>query len=76
MYDRIAFTVEHHLALWTCLEWEGLYRRRPIAGVTILITDANGAIERIRIFHLPLDQVVAFAADLHRRLDPVDQGAQ
>jgi hypothetical protein len=74
MYDVIAFTAEHRWDVWTCLEWEGLYRGRPIAGATLLITDANGAIERIRLFHTPLDQVVAFAADLSRRLDPADRG--
>jgi ketosteroid isomerase-like protein len=72
MYDRIEFTAEHRLELWTCLEWMGVYRGRPIAGATILMTDANGAIERIRLFHAPLDQLVEFAADLHRRLDLVD----
>ena len=72
MYDRIEFTAEHRFELRTCLEWEGLYRGRPIAGATILITDANAVIERIRLFHTPVDQLVAFAADLHRRLDPAD----
>ncbi len=76
MYERIAFTAEHRSELWTCLEWEGVHRGRPVAGATILNTDANGAIERIRLFHNPLDQLVAFAADLHRRLHPAEEDAR
>jgi hypothetical protein len=36
--------------------------------MTILSTAASGAIEHVRLFHLPFDQVVAFSSDLRRRL--------
>jgi hypothetical protein len=70
MYDRIAFTREDRSGSRTYLEWEGEYRARRVAGVTILSTTAGGAIERIRLFHLPFDQVVEFSADLRQRLEP------
>ena len=70
MYDRIAFTREDRSDLRTYLEWEGEYRARRVTGVTILTTAASGAIEHIRLFHLPFDQVVAFSSDLCQRLGP------
>lgn len=70
MYDRIAFTSEHRGTSRTWLEWQGEYRGLPVAGATILITATSGAIEAIRIFHMPLDQLITFAADLRQRLAP------
>jgi hypothetical protein len=72
MYDRIAFTREVRAGAQTYLEWEGEYRAHGVAGVTILTAAANGAIERIRLFHLPFDQVVEFSSDLRRRLGNQD----
>ena len=68
MYDRIAFTRETGAHDRSILEWEGSYRGMPIEGVTILERDAAGAIGRIRLFHLPYEQLVAFADDLAARL--------
>lgn len=68
MYERIAFTRESRSGRQIYLEWAGEYRGRPVVGTTILIVDAANAIERIRLFHLPFDQLVAFARDLDRRL--------
>jgi hypothetical protein len=75
MYDRIAFTGERRSESRTYLEWEGEYRARRVAGVTILSTAANGAIEHIRLFHLPFDQVVEFSSDLRQRLVAADPTA-
>jgi hypothetical protein len=74
MYDRLSFTAEHHAFSRTWLEWQGEYRRLPLAGVTILITGTDGAITGIRIFHMPLDQLVTFVADLQQRLAASEQG--
>ena len=68
LYDRIAFTRETVSERNTYLEWDGLYRGQPLAGLTILGRDAGGRVERVRLFHLPYWQLVAFSADLHRRL--------
>ena len=68
MYDRIAFTSETPVGDRSVLEWEGTYRGASVQGVTVLERDAGGAIARIRIFHLPYDQIVAFADDLSERL--------
>jgi len=74
MYDEIEFTAEHPATARTCLEWRGEYRGRPISGVTILTTGSGGLIAHVRIFHLQLDQLTAFAADLQYRLDAGNQG--
>jgi hypothetical protein len=74
MYDRIAFTAEHHAMSRTWLEWRGEYRGRPVDGLTILTAGADGAIVGVRIFHMQLDQLIAFAADLRHRLDAADRG--
>jgi hypothetical protein len=69
MYDQIAFTRETVLEDRTVLEWEGAYDRHPLAGVTIQIRNGAGVITAIQLYHRPLSQVTAFAADLGRRLN-------
>lgn len=68
MYDAINFTQETSSRSRTCLEWEGKFRGKAIAGTTILAFDANGAIESIQLYHRPYDQVIAYSAELGRRL--------
>jgi hypothetical protein len=68
MYDRIAFIHETRSATRTSLEWEGEFAGREIAGTTILALDAAGLIESIRLYHRPYEQVIAFSAELARRL--------
>lgn len=68
MYDTIAFTNETMLGGRTYLEWEGRFQGRYVAGETLLIHDSAGLIESIRIYHRPYDQVLAFSAELRRRL--------
>jgi len=68
MYDVIAFTSEISAGWRTCLEWEGKFEGRDVAGVTILNRNVTGAIESIRLYHRPHDQVLAFSAALARRL--------
>jgi hypothetical protein len=68
MYDLIAFVHETRSAARTLLEWEGSFAGREIAGTTILAHDAAGIIQSIRLYHRPYDQVIAFSAELERRL--------
>lgn len=68
MYDRIGFTGETGEGARTCLEWEGTFDGRNVAGVTILTRDMTDAITSIRLYHRPYDQVVAFSAELARRM--------
>jgi hypothetical protein len=68
MYDRIEFVNETRSATRTHLEWQGLFAGRDIAGSTILALDAEGAIESVRLYHRPYEQVIAFSAALARRL--------
>jgi hypothetical protein len=73
MYDSLRFTHETQAGSRTCLEWEGKFEGGDIAGTTILAVDANGAIESIRLYHRPYEQVLAYAAELGRRLkDKID----
>jgi hypothetical protein len=71
MYDSIAFVHETRSAIRTYLEWEGEFAGQDIAGTTILGHDAAGLIESVRIYHRPYDQVIAFSAELTRRLSRV-----
>ena len=68
MYEQIAFVHETRSATRTHLEWQGRFAGRDIAGTTILAHNAAGTIESIRLYHRPYEQVIAFSADLARRL--------
>ena len=74
MYDRIQFTSEYRAAKRTWLEWQGEYLGLPVAGVTVLVTGTDDTIAGVRIFHMPLKQLVAFAADVQHRLNVAIQG--
>ena len=67
MYEQIAFLHETRSGCRTYLEWEGRFKGRDVAGVTILVHDAHGLIESVRLHHRPYDQVVVFSAELARR---------
>ncbi len=69
MYDTIAFTHETSAGPRTYLEWQGKFQGRAVAGVTILRRSEEGLIEGIQLFHSPYEQVLAFSAELARRLD-------
>jgi hypothetical protein len=68
MYDSIRFSHETSSGSRTCLEWEGKFQNRDIAGTTILAFGATGTIESIQLFHRPYEQVIAYSAELGRRL--------
>ena len=68
MYERIGFTLEFGTNARTCLEWEGVFAGKPVAGVTIITRDDRGAITSVGLYHRPFDQVVAFAETISRHL--------
>ena len=69
MFQRIAFTHETTAGSRICLEWEGEFNGHDVAGATILVRNAAGAIESIQIYHRPFEQVIAFSAELAKRLE-------
>jgi hypothetical protein len=69
MYERIGFTHEIGTKARTCLEWEGVFAGKPVAGATIITRDDRGAITSVLLHHRPFDQVVAFAEAISQRLD-------
>ena len=68
IYDDIQFTNGFDASDRSFLEWEGHALSHEIAGVTVLRTRYDGAIVEVRIHHRPLPALVAFAAELDRRL--------
>jgi hypothetical protein len=68
MYDAINFTHETSSGSRTCLEWEGKFQGKGIAGTTILAFGETGAIESVQLYHRPYEQVIAYSAELGRRL--------
>ena len=68
MFDAIAFKHEVTTGSRIYLEWEGTFQGNSIAGLTALKKDAAGLIESIRVYYRPYNVVVAFSADLARRL--------
>jgi hypothetical protein len=68
MYDTIGFVHETSAGSRTCLEWQGVFKGSAVAGVTVLCRNDQGLIETIRLLHSPYEQVVAFSAELARRL--------
>ena len=68
IYDDIQFTNGFDASDRTFLEWEGHALGHDIAGVTVLRTRDDDAIVEVRIYHRPLPALLAFAAELDRRL--------
>ncbi len=69
MYDSIGFVHETSAGSRTWLEWAGRFQGRDVAGLTVLCRDEHGLIDAIQLFHSPYEQVVAFSAELARRLE-------
>jgi hypothetical protein len=70
IYETIVFTHETTQGSKTYLEWEGkALGGLTAAGVTVLTRNATGKIESVRLMHRPLPMVLAFSAELARRLE-------
>jgi hypothetical protein len=68
IYDDLEFTDFYDASDRLFLEWQGHALGHDIAGITVLRTRGDGAIVEVRIHHRPLPAVLAFAAELDRRL--------
>ena len=68
IYDDLQFTNFYDASDRLFLEWEGHALGHDIAGITVLRTRDDGAIVEVRIHHRPLPALLAFAAELDRRL--------
>jgi hypothetical protein len=68
MYDDFAFVHEARDPGRTYLEWQALFQGNPVGGATILSSSEGGLISEIQLYHRPYGQVLAFAAELARRL--------
>ena len=68
MYDDFAFVHEARDPRRTCMAWQALFQGNPVSGATILSYSEGGLISEIQLYHRPYGQLLAFAAELARRL--------
>ena len=68
IYEDIQFTTFYDASDRLFLEWQGHAPGHDIAGITVLRTRDDGAIVEVQIHHRPLPALLAFAAELDRRL--------
>jgi hypothetical protein len=64
----LSFTHESATADHSYLEWELEALGQRIQGVTVLTLDSTGLIDNIALHHRPLGAVLAFSAEMGRRL--------
>ena len=70
VYDSISFTHEASAGHRTYLEWNATAVGLRMEGATILVTDVQGRIAAISVHHRPLVAVLAFSAEMGKRLAP------
>jgi hypothetical protein len=66
--DTLSFTHESTAQDRTYLEWEQEGLGQRIAGVTVLAFDSSGLIVNVALHHRPLGAVLAYSAELGRRV--------
>ena len=66
--DTLRFTHESAAADHSYLEWELEALAQRVAGVTVLAFDGPGLIDNVALHHRPLGAVLAFSAEMGRRL--------
>jgi len=66
--DTLRFTHESTATDRSYLEWELEALGQRFQGVTILTLDGSGLIDNVAVHHRPLGGVLAFSAELGRRL--------
>jgi hypothetical protein len=68
IYDSLVFT--HHAAVdgRVYLEWNATAVGLRVDGVTILVADDQGQFARVAVHYRPLEAVLAFSAEMARRL--------
>jgi hypothetical protein len=73
--DRLSFTNESTTSDRSYLEWEQEALAQRCNGVTVVTFDGSGLIANVALHHRPLGVVLAFSAELGRRLgDSVGPG--
>jgi hypothetical protein len=66
--DTLSFTHESTASDRSYLEWELEALGQRFRGVTVLAFDGSGLIENVALHHRPLGAVLAFSAEMGRRL--------
>jgi hypothetical protein len=66
--DTLRFTHESAAPDRSYLEWELEALGQRVAGVTVLSFDRAGLIDNVALHHRPLSAVLAFSAEMGRRL--------
>jgi hypothetical protein len=68
IYDTLAFACDAQRDGRAYLDWAGAALGQAIAGVTVLRLDDSSLVASVAIHHRPLGAVIAFSAELGRRL--------
>lgn len=69
IYEALVFTHQISEGDRSCIEWEAkAFGGKELRGSTILTVDESGKIVRAVIQHRPLDALLAFSAELGRRV--------
>jgi len=66
--DALSFTRESTAADRSYLEWKLEALARQFEGVTVLTFDSSGLVVNVAVHHRPLGGVLAFSAEMSRRL--------
>ena len=68
IYDTLAFISDAERDGRAYLDWTATALGQPVAGVTVLRLDDSGLFASVAIHHRPLGAVIAFSAEMGRRL--------
>ena len=66
--DRLSFTHESTTSDRSYLEWELEALAQRFEGITVLTFDSSGLVDNVAVHHRPLGAVLAFSAEMGRRL--------
>jgi hypothetical protein len=66
--DTLRFTHESAAPDRSYLEWELEALGQRVAGITVLSFDGSGLVDNVALHHRPLSAVLAFSAEMGRRL--------
>jgi len=66
--DTLSFTHESTTSDRSYLEWQLEALDQQFEGVTVLAFDGSGLVDNVAVHHRPLGGVLAFSAEMSRRL--------
>ena len=73
IYESLAFTDQASSGRRTYIEWVATaFGGKQLRGSTILVTNEEGKIDHAVVQHRPLDGLLAFSAELGRRMSGVE----